>query len=123
MRKDAESHASEDKKQRELVDARNQADSVVYEAEKQLRELADKVGAGDKEAIDKAIEKVKSKAASDDVTAIKAAVGELQQAMMAMGQAMYGRSSGAPGDAGSASTGSGAGREDDAIDVEFKEKT
>jgi len=126
MRKDAESHAGEDKKRRELVDARNMGDTACYEAEKQIRELGDKVGGADKEVIEKAIAKVRSLASSEDAGAIKSAVEELQQALMAMGQAMYSRGAGQPGEAGGdpgANRTAGAGADDDAIDVEFKEKS
>ncbi|MBX9653147.1 molecular chaperone DnaK [bacterium] len=124
MRKDAESHAGEDKKRRELVDARNMGDTACYEAEKQIRELGDKVGGADKEVIEKAIAKVRSLASSEDASAIKSAVEELQQALMAMGQAMYSRGAGQPGEPG-AETGTNrtANADDDAIDVEFKEKS
>jgi molecular chaperone DnaK len=124
MRKDAESHAGEDKKRRELVDARNMGDTACYEAEKQIRELGDKVGGADKEVIEKAIAKVRSLASSEDASAIKSAVEELQQALMAMGQAMYSRGAGQPGEAGGETgTNRTANADDDAIDVEFKEKS
>lgn len=124
MRKDAESHAGEDKKRRELVDARNMGDTACYEAEKQIRELGDKVGGADKEVIEKAIAKVRSLASSEDAAAIKSAVEELQQALMAMGQAMYSRGAGQPGETGGETgTNRTANADDDAIDVEFKEKS
>jgi molecular chaperone DnaK len=121
MRKDAEAHAGEDKTRRELVDTRNVADSACYEAEKQLRELGEKVGESDKEVIKKSIEKVRSKSAGEDPAAIKGAVDELRQAMMAMGQSIYqrGEADGAAADGSRASSN----KEDDAIDVEFKEKS
>jgi molecular chaperone DnaK len=120
MRKDAESHASEDKLRREVVDARNVADSSCYEAEKQLRELGDKVTPSDKEVIQKSIENVRSKSAGEDSNAIKAAVDELRQAMMAMGQSIYNR----PGaEAGPEGARASAGKDDDVIDVESTEKS
>ncbi len=96
MRKDAEAHASEDKTRRELVDTRNVADSACYEAEKQLREFGEKVGESDKEVIKKSIEKVRSKSAGEDPNAIKGAVDELRQAMMAMGNRSIRRATPSP---------------------------
>lgn len=124
MRRDAEEHAEEDRRRRELVDARNQADSIAYDAEKQLKELGDKLSDSDKEPITKAIEKVREKAKGEDPAAITSALDELRQAMMAMGQAVYQR--GQAGDAGATGGSSESGAssaEDDTIDVEYKEKT
>ena len=126
MRRDAETHATEDKSRRELVDARNTGDTACYEAEKQIRELGDKVGVADKEVIEKSIAKVRSLASSEDTAAIKSAVQELQQALMAMGQAIYSRGDAQPGGAGEepgANRTAGTAPEDEAIDVEFKEKS
>jgi molecular chaperone DnaK len=123
MRRDAESHAAEDKQRRALVDARNAADGACYEVEKQLKELGEKVSAADRDAIDRAVSKVRERAKGEDADAITSAVTELQQAMMAMGQAMYSRASSPPpgGEEGASDRTSGR-REDDAIDVEYKEK-
>lgn len=133
MRRDAEAHASDDKKKRELVDVRNMADSTCYEAEKQLKEMGDKITDTDKEPITKGIEKVREKAKGEDVEAIKASLEELRQTLMAMGSALYSRTQGAPGGAGGPGGpgmgGMGGGepprdrtQQDDTIDVEYKEK-
>lgn len=120
MRRDADVHAGDDKKRRELVDARNSADSTIYETEKQLKEMGDKLSAGDREPIDRAMEKVKESAKGEDSAAIKQAIDELRQAVMAMGQAFYQRNQGAPGpDAGPQAS---KPQEEDTIDVEYKEK-
>jgi molecular chaperone DnaK len=124
MKRDAESHAGEDKKRRELVDARNEADTVTYQMEKQLSDMGDKLSATDREPIDKQIERVREAAKGEDVEAIRTAIRELSTAAMAMGQSMY-QKAGAEG-AASADGGPQPGEEkpaeEEAIDVEFKEK-
>src|SRR5262249_18036855 len=76
MRRDAESHADEDRKKRELIDARNQADQMIWQIEKLLKENADKISDSDKAPIQAAIEKVKQVASKDDVNAIRQAINE-----------------------------------------------
>ena len=80
MQRDAESHASEDKKKRELVEARNTAEQRVYQLEKLLEEHKDKLGDSDKTALRAAIDKVNEAKKSDDVAAINRAVDELSRA-------------------------------------------
>jgi molecular chaperone DnaK len=124
MRKDAESHAEEDKRWKELVDTRNMADQVVYQIEKLLRENADKISESDKAPILSAVERVKKAASGEDVGAIKQAIDELQQASQAMAQHIHraGASAGAqPSDDG-AQAGKGGGKDDDVIDAEFEVK-
>ena len=77
MRKDAESHAEEDRRKFELVEARNQADQMCYQLEKMMKENAEKLADADKEPLKRAIEKVRAAAKGDDVQAIKSSVGEL----------------------------------------------
>src|SRR5438876_2626019 len=79
MRRDADAHASEDKSKRELVDARNHADQMIYQIEKMLKENASKISDADKGPIQAAIEKVKQAASKEDAGAIKQAIGELEQ--------------------------------------------
>ena len=125
MRGEAEQHAGEDKKRRELVDARNLADSICYEAEKQLKDLQDKISDGDKAPINQAIEKVRETAKGEDAAAINSAIEQLKQTLMAMGQSMYQRA-GAGDQAGpeaSPDGGADASADDDTIDVEYKEKS
>lgn len=129
MRKDAESHADEDKKRRELIDARNNADQMVWLMEKTMKENADKISESDKAPIQSAIERVKEVAKGDDVAAIKQAVDNLQQASHAMAQHLYKQQPGAgptPGPEGAApggdgQPGNGKGK-DDVIDAEFEVK-
>jgi molecular chaperone DnaK len=126
MRKDAEAHADEDKQRRELIDARNAADQMVWQMEKLLKEHADKVSDADKAPIQAAIEKVKQAKDGEDVTAIKRAVEELQQASHAMAQHLYKPPGGPAGAQGAAPGGDGqqgeAKGKDDVIDAEFEVK-
>ncbi len=89
MVKNAEAHRDEDQKQRELIELRNQADSMAYEAEKNVKEYGDKLSDSDKEAIQKAIEDVRAVQHSSNADEIRAKVDALQQALMKLGQAMY----------------------------------
>jgi molecular chaperone DnaK len=130
MRRDAESHASEDKHKRELIEARNEADNRIYQIEKLLKEHADKLSEGDKRPIQSAVEKLKQAASGDDVNAIRTALSELEQASHAMAQHLYrsqqqpgggpGPQQAPPGD-GQQAGGGGQGK-DDVIDAEFEVK-
>src|SRR6059058_5059628 len=80
MMKEAESHAEEDRKRREEIETRNKADQAVYGAERMLKDTGDKLSAGDKQAIESAIEAVKQAASGTDATAIKNALEQLTQA-------------------------------------------
>ncbi|MBV9393886.1 MAG: molecular chaperone DnaK [Methylobacteriaceae bacterium] len=127
MVKDAEVHAAEDKKRRELVDAKNQGEAMVHSAEKSLSEYGDKVSEADKSAIESAKTALKSALEGDDVEAIKARTNDLVQASMKLGEAMYkaqqgagGPDGGAPG-AGGEGGGSHEAKNDDVIDADFKE--
>ncbi|BDV33479.1 MULTISPECIES: molecular chaperone DnaK [Methylocystis] len=116
MVKDAELHATEDKKRRELVDAKNHAEAGIHTAEKAVADYGDKVSGADKSAIEAAIASLKSALEGDDVEAIKAKTNELAQASMKLGEAMY---KAQQADA----TGAGAAEapKDDVIDAEFKD--
>jgi molecular chaperone DnaK len=132
MRRDAEEHAGEDKKKRELIDARNEADQRIYQLEKLLKDHADKIGEADRAPIQAAIEKVKQAASRDDGNAIKQAISELEQASHAMAQHLYSKGPG-PGDSGPSPQQAGPGTppppdgaqktgKDDVIDAEFEVK-
>ena len=86
MKTDAESHASEDKRRRDLAEAKNKASTMVYEMEKQLKEHGEKLDASSKSAIEAAMEKVRTAEKGDDPAEINAAVEQLQQAGYAMAQ-------------------------------------
>jgi molecular chaperone DnaK len=89
MVKDAESHVAEDKKARDLVDARNKADSTIYQVEKSLKEYGDKLSEDDKKKIQEAIEKATKAKDSDDAAEIEKAVEELLSASHKMAEEMY----------------------------------
>src|SRR6187455_845007 len=89
MVKDAESHAEADKKRRALVEARNQAESLVHSSEKAMSEHGDKVGADEKTAIEAAIASLKDAVKGDDAEAIKEKTNTLAQTSMKLGEAMY----------------------------------
>src|SRR6188768_132899 len=89
MVKDAEANAEADKKRRALVEARNQAESLVHSSEKSLKEYGDKVAEADRTAISDAIAALKTAAEGDDVEAINARTQTLAEVSMKLGQAMY----------------------------------
>ena len=123
MMRDAESHADEDKKRRELVETRNQADSLGYQVEKTLHENKEKVPAADVAKVEAAVEAIKRASQGEDIDAIKKAIDDLQHASHAMAEAMYKNaqaSGAATGGAASAEPGSGglAAPGGDVIDAE-----
>ncbi|GAB4461654.1 MAG: molecular chaperone DnaK [Anaerolineales bacterium] len=119
MRKDAEAHAEEDRKRRELIEARNHADNTVYAAEKALREFGDKVPADVKREVETKVAEVKKAAEGDDSAAIKAAAESLGQAVQKIGVSVYEQNPAAGGgEAGSSSDDDGS---DDVVDGEVKE--
>lgn len=124
MRKDAEAHAEEDKKRKELAEVRNQASNFVYQTEKTLKEHEDKLDEGAKNAINGAVEKVKEAEKGDDVAAIKSAIENLEQASHALSKHIYEAANAAAGqDAGSAAgEEAAAGADDEVIDAEFEKK-
>jgi len=127
MKRDAESHADEDKRKKELVDARNKADSMVFQIEKMMKDAGDKISASDKAPIESAIANVKSKMDSDDVNGLNQAISQLEQAAHAMAQHMYSQG-GQPGGAPSGDGHPGAGQQtggkggDDVIDADYEVK-
>jgi molecular chaperone DnaK len=118
---DAEAHAEEDKKFRELVGARNKADAAVHTVEKALKDVGDKVSDDEKKAATEAIEAVKAAMSGDDREEIERKTQALEQASTAILQKMYEQASGGgPGDGGGAS-GGGESKKDDVLDAEFEE--
>jgi molecular chaperone DnaK len=89
MRKDAEAHAEDDRKRRELIEARNHADNTVYAAEKALREFGDKVPAEIKSEIEAKTAEVKKAAEGEDAAAIKSATEALGQVIQKIGASVY----------------------------------
>ncbi|HEV7462846.1 MAG TPA: molecular chaperone DnaK [Methyloceanibacter sp.] len=119
MVKEAESHAEEDKKRRELVEIRNQAEALVHSTERMLKEYGDKVPAGDKAAVEAAVADLKGAIQGEDRDAIKQKVDALAQASMKLGEALY--QSSQTGAAGAGPTGATPGDDDKVVDVDFEE--
>ena len=86
---EAEQHAEEDKKRRELVEARNHADALIHTSEKNLKEFGDKVSEDEKQAIENAVKDLREAVEGDDTEAIKGKTEALAQASMKLGEAMY----------------------------------
>jgi len=124
MTRDAELHAAEDHKRRELVDTRNNADAMIHATQKSLKELGDKVDAATKANVEAEIEKVKAAAAGDDIEALKSAIEALTTASHKLAELMYAQASQQAGGAG-AQAGGGAGgsapKDDDVVDADFEE--
>jgi molecular chaperone DnaK len=130
MRKDAESHAEEDKRKRALVEARNEAESRAYQLEKLIKQQGDKLKDSDKQALEASIAKVREAAKGDDPARIKSAISELEAASHAMSEALYKAAAGAGATASAAASpgangGAGASTspDDEAIDAEFEVKS
>jgi molecular chaperone DnaK len=123
MVKDAEAHAAEDKKKREGVEAKNQAEALVHMTEKQLAENASNAGVSAvKDEVEKAIAAVKEAVASDDVERIKSATNALAQVAMKIGEAIYASSKGASEEAGGeAGSGASSASGDNVVDADFEE--
>lgn len=123
MVKDAESHAEEDKKKRELIDVRNQADQLVYSLEKLMRENRDKIPESEAKKVESEIEKTKKAIESDNVDEIKRAMESLSQASHKLTELMYQQAQTSQQQAsGQSSTQSGgdgkSGQEEEVIDAE-----
>ncbi len=127
MVKEAEAHAAEDKAQKESIEIRNNADSMVYQAEKLIKEMGDKAEAGQVDKAKAAIEKVKEALKGTDTEAIKKATEELQEPLHAISAAAYQQAQQAQQAAGGQQSGqagqqqSSGKQDDDVIDAEFTE--
>ncbi len=125
MVKDAEAHAEDDRKRRDEAEVRNNADSIVYQTEKVLREQGDKVSADEKDAVEQPLADLKKAMEGSDTDAIKAATDTLMSASQAFSQKLYeaaARDSGADGTSASGQagdTGTGAVNDDDIVDAEI----
>jgi len=122
MVKEAESHAAEDKKRRELIDAKNQAEALIHSTEKSLSDLGDKVSAEDKTAVENAISELRTALEGEDKDAITAKTEALAQASMKLGQAMYqqaGEEGGGESPSGESQGASGEG--EGVVDADFEE--
>jgi molecular chaperone DnaK len=125
LTKDAELHAEEDKKKRALVDARNHADSLIYQTEKSMRELGDKIDASLKSNVEGAIDRLKKAMEGTDTDEIKRLSDELMQTSHKLAEAMYAKASGARAEeqAGgpSAQAAGEASKDEDVMDADFEE--
>ncbi len=131
MKREAEANAAADKKRREVIDLRNQGDSLVYQLEKQLKEHGDKVPGDVRGNIESAINNLKEALKSEDADRIRKAIENVQQVASKIGEAIYGKGGPQPGgggpeaQAGGARAGGaapGGKKDDDVIDAEYEVK-
>ena len=126
MKREAETHASEDKARRELVDLKNRSEQLIYTTRRSLEEHGGKIAADVRSNIESAISNLEDKLKADDRVAIEAALKQLDSATMELGKAVYeatSRGAGGPGAAGDASASGAAGQpKDDVIDAEYEVK-
>ncbi|CAJ94164.1 molecular chaperone DnaK [Cupriavidus necator] len=130
MVKDAEANAEEDKKARELADARNQADALIHSTKKALTEYGDKLEAGEKEKIEAAIKELEDAARGGDKAEIDAKVNALSEVSQKLGEKVYADMQAKAGEGATAGAAAGAGaaggqqaqpQDDNVVDAEFKE--
>jgi len=126
--KEADAHQEEDKKKKDMIEARNQADTLIYSVEKNIKEFGDKIEASEKDKIEEAISKLKKAMEGDDLTAIQSAQEEVTQASHKLAEAMYAKAASqqegaeAGASAGAESQPGGAAKEDDdVVDADFEE--
>ncbi len=117
---EAKSHENDDKKQRDLVEARNSADNLIYVTEKTLRELGDKVPVTDRGQIEQTVEELRSVKDNDDINRIRQLTEKLQQASHALTQQMYQNTNG-DGDGPTGGEGGKTGSEDDVVEGEYRQ--
>ena len=124
MQKEAEVHAEDDRKAKETIEIRNNADNLAYQCEKQLKELGDKVDGASKKNIEDSIEKVREALKGDDADAIKAAYDDLQAKFQEVTTAAYKAAAASAGPAPEAASGASADepqpKKDDVVDAEFE---
>jgi molecular chaperone DnaK len=129
MVKDAEAHKAEDEKRKKVVEARNQAESLIHNAEKQVKDAGDKVSAEDKALVETASADLKAVKDGEDIDAIEAKTQALTQALMKVGEALYkaqaaeggpGADGGAEG-AGDQAGAQGSANDEKVVDADFEE--
>lgn len=124
MRQEAEAHAEEDKKRRELIEARNTADNTIYSAEKTLKDLGEKAPADIKTKVEDELVKLRTLRDSDDAATINGAVEALMQALQQLGSATYQQPETPPAEEPAAGAGDdGNPPEDNVVDGEFKDQS
>ena len=120
MVRDAEQFAEEDRRQRELVDARNHADSLAYQTEKSLKDLGEKVDSAKAEEVKQAVEELRAAAAGDDLERIKKATDQLNSYMHELSAKLYEQAKAGQGPSAGATSGPGAGAEgDNIVDADY----
>jgi len=122
--KDAKQHEAEDRHRKELIEARNTADALIYQTEKTLRDLGDQVPAGDRSTIERTLEDLKKAKDGEDTARIRQLTEQLQQASYAIGQQMYARQQGAGQNGGDGQPGGPREQrpdEEDVVEGEFRE--
>jgi molecular chaperone DnaK len=121
MVKEAESHAEEDKKRRELVEMKNQGEALVHSTEKMLKDYGDKVPAADKGVVETALADLKSALQGEDKDLIKQKVDAMAQASMKLGEALYQANQGAAAAGGGGGPSEGGDGKENVVDVDFEE--
>jgi molecular chaperone DnaK len=121
MVKEAEAHADEDKRRKELVEARNQADAVIYSTEKALKESETKIPADLKKQVEQAIADAKQSLTADNPQTIRQAADRLQQAASKIGEALSQAQAASQGAGGAGGQAAGSPSGDDVVDAEFEE--
>ena len=119
--KEAEQYAAEDKARKDEVDTHNNADQVIYQTEKTLKEMGDKLDASDKASIEAAVEDLKTKNKGNDVAAIKEATDAVQKAFYAVSEKLYQQNGGPQGGAPNGGAAPNGGNDDGVVDADFEE--
>lgn len=128
LKREAEAHAEEDKKRKEAIESRNELDTAVYQVEKQLNELGDKIPADKKEPLQKAVDEGKKVLENQEASneEMKAAAKAITELLSQIGQEIYGQAAGAEGapppppPGGEGDSGSSSAKKDDVVDAEFE---
>jgi molecular chaperone DnaK len=121
MVKDAEAHSAEDKKKRELIEARNQADNLIYSTEKSLKEFGDKIDAAEKQKIEDGVAALKKAMEGSDADLLKKASDELMQASHKLAEAVYAKAGPAGPEAGGEAPKEEGSKDEKVVEAEFEE--
>jgi molecular chaperone DnaK len=121
MVKDAESHSAEDKKKRELIEARNQADNLIYSTEKSLKEFGDKIDDAEKKKIEDGVAALKKAMEGSDADLLKKASDELMQASHKLAEAVYAKAGQAGAEAGGEAPKEEGSKDEKVVEAEFEE--
>jgi molecular chaperone DnaK len=121
MVKDAEAHSAEDKKKRELIEARNQADNLIYSTEKSLKDFGDKIDAAEKQKIEDGVAALKKAMEGSDADLLKKASDELMQASHKLAEAVYAKAGQAGAEAGGEAPKEEGSKDEKVVEAEFEE--